>query len=90
MMAFSQKLFDAILDGQAPLAESLVQEELKAGADPVTLIAETMIPAMDEVGKLFQEEEFFVPELLLAGRAMKAAMEPLRPLLAARAPSPPA
>ena len=38
---------------------------------------------MDEVGKLFQEEEYFVPELMLAGRAMKAAMEPLRPLLAA-------
>ena len=36
-----------------------------------------MIPAMDEVGKLFQEEEFFVPELMLAGRAMKAAMAPL-------------
>jgi 5-methyltetrahydrofolate--homocysteine methyltransferase len=87
-MAVSQKLFDAIVDGQAQLAESLVQEELKAGADPVALIAETMIPAMDEVGKLFQEEEFFVPELLLAGRAMKAAMEPLRPLLAAAGAEP--
>ncbi len=70
------------------MRKSLVQEELKAGADPVTLIAETMIPAMDEVGKLFQEEEFFVPELLLAGRAMKAAMEPLRPLLAAAGAEP--
>ncbi len=87
-MALSQKLFDAIVDGQAQLAESLVQEELKAGVDPVALIAETMIPAMDEVGKLFQEEEFFVPELLLAGRAMKAAMEPLRPLLAAAGAQP--
>ena len=47
-----------------------------------------MIPAMDEVGKLFQEEEFFVPELMLAGRAMKAAMEPLRPLLAAAGAQP--
>jgi 5-methyltetrahydrofolate--homocysteine methyltransferase len=55
---------------------------LAAGADPVALISETMIPAMDEVGKLFQEEEYFVPELMLAGRAMKAAIEPLRPLLA--------
>jgi len=81
-MALSQKLFDAIVDGKAQLAKSLVEEELKAGADPMALVAETMIPAMDEVGKLFQEEEFFVPELLLSGRAMKAAMEPLRPLLA--------
>jgi 5-methyltetrahydrofolate--homocysteine methyltransferase len=81
-MALSQRLFDAIVDGKAQLAKSLVEEELAAGADPMALVAETMIPAMDEVGKLFQEEEFFVPELLLSGRAMKAAMEPLRPLLA--------
>ena len=87
-MALSQKLFDAIVDGQAQVAEALVQEQLKAGADPVAIISETMISAMDEVGKLFQEEEFFVPELLLAGRAMKAAMEPLRPLLAAAGAEP--
>ena len=87
-MALSQKLFDAIVDGKAQLAQSIVGDELKAGADPMALISETMIPAMDEVGKLFQEEEFFVPELMLAGRAMKAAMEPLRPLLAAAGAKP--
>jgi 5-methyltetrahydrofolate--homocysteine methyltransferase len=87
-MAFSQRLFDAIVDGKARLAQSIVEEELKAGAEPVPLISETMIPAMDEVGKLFQEEEYFVPELMLAGRAMKAAMEPLRPLLAASGAKP--
>jgi 5-methyltetrahydrofolate--homocysteine methyltransferase len=87
-MARSQKLFDAIVDGKAQIAQSLVEDELNAGADPIALISETMIPAMDEVGKLFQEEEFFVPELMLAGRAMKAAMEPLRPLLAAAGAKP--
>ncbi len=87
-MALLQKLFEAIVDGKAPLAQSTVEEELKAGADPMTLIADTMIPAMDEVGKLFQEEEYFVPELMLSGRAMKAAMEPLRPLLAAAGAKP--
>ena len=87
-MAFSRRLFDAIVDGKAQLAQSIVEEELKAGAGPVALISETMIPAMDEVGKLFQEEEYFVPELMLAGRAMKAAMEPLRPLLAASGAKP--
>jgi corrinoid protein of di/trimethylamine methyltransferase len=81
-MALSQRLFDAIVDGKAQLAQSLVEEELRADADPMALVSETMIPAMDEVGKLFQEEEYFVPELLLSARAMKAAMEPLRPLLA--------
>ncbi len=82
-MALVQRLFDAIVDGKAQLAHSIVEEELEAGAAPLALISETMIPAMDEVGKLFQEEEYFVPELMLSGRAMKAAMEPLRPLLAA-------
>ncbi len=83
-MALS-KLFDAIVDGKAQLAQSIVEEELEAGADPMALISET---AMDEVGRLFQEEEYFVPELMLAGRAMKAAMEPLRPLLAAAGAKP--
>jgi 5-methyltetrahydrofolate--homocysteine methyltransferase len=54
----------------------------------MALLAETMIPAMDEVGKLFQGEEYFVPELLLSARAMKAAMTPLRPLLAAKGAKP--
>ncbi len=42
-----------------------------------------MVPAMDEVGRLFESEEYFVPELLLAGRAMSSALELLRPLMAA-------
>ena len=87
-MAFSQRLFDAIVSGKPPLAQSIVEQELATGADAITLISETMIPAMDEVGELFREEEYFVPELMLAGRAMKAAMEPLRPLLAAAGAKP--
>jgi corrinoid protein of di/trimethylamine methyltransferase len=77
-----EKLYDAIIDGQAAEALAAVKEQLATGASPLALISETMIPAMDEVGKLYQEEEYFVPELMLSGRAMKAAMEPLRPLLA--------
>jgi 5-methyltetrahydrofolate--homocysteine methyltransferase len=87
-MALLRRLFDAIVDGKAQLAQSLAEEELRAGAEPMALVSETMIPAMDEVGKLFQEEEFFVPELMLSARAMKAAMEPLRPLLAAKGAKP--
>jgi len=81
-MALVEKLYDAIIDGQAAEALAAVKEQLATGASPLALISETMIPAMDEVGKLYQEEEYFVPELMLSGRAMKAAMEPLRPLLA--------
>src|SRR5271169_3160420 len=55
VLALSQSLFDAIVDGKAQLARERVEEALKAGADPLVLISETMIPAMDEVGRLFQE-----------------------------------
>lgn len=81
-MAFVEKLYDAIVDGSEAEALEAVREELRAGTDPMLLITDSMIPAMDDVGQLYQEEQYFVPELLLAGRAMKAAMEPLRPLLA--------
>ena len=87
-MALSQKLFDAIVNGKPQEAQSLVEEELAGGADALALISQTMIPAMDEVGILSRDEEYFVPELMLAGRAMKAAMEPLRPLLAAAGAQP--
>ncbi len=78
-----EDLYEAILNGQAQKAHAATQTALEAGAAPMTLISEAMIPAMDEVGRLFEAEEYFVPELLLAGRAMKGAMELLRPLLAA-------
>jgi 5-methyltetrahydrofolate--homocysteine methyltransferase len=80
-MAQSKELFDAILVGDAKKAHAATQAALAAGTEPMQLISGSMVPAMDEVGRLFEEEEYFVPELLLAGRAMKSAMELLRPLL---------
>jgi corrinoid protein of di/trimethylamine methyltransferase len=77
------ELYDAILNGDAKKAHAATQAALDAGAEPMTLIAESMVPAMDEVGRLFEQEEYFVPELLLAGRAMKGAMELLRPRMTA-------
>ncbi|HEV2485698.1 MAG TPA: corrinoid protein [Terracidiphilus sp.] len=82
-MAQSKELYDAILNGNAKKAYAATEAELAAGVEPMQLIAESMVPAMDEVGKLFEAEEYFVPELLLAGRAMKSAMELIRPLLVA-------
>jgi 5-methyltetrahydrofolate--homocysteine methyltransferase len=82
-MAQSKELYDAILNGNAKKAHAATEAELAAGVEPMQLIAESMVPAMDEVGKLFEAEEYFVPELLLAGRAMKSAMELIRPLLVA-------
>jgi 5-methyltetrahydrofolate--homocysteine methyltransferase len=82
-MAQNIDLYDAILNGNAKMAHAATEAALAAGADPMGLIQESMVPAMDEVGRLFECEEYFVPELLLAGRAMKSAMELLKPLLSA-------
>jgi len=82
-MAQSNELHDAILNGDAKKAHAVTQAAIEAGIAPMALISESMVPAMDEVGRLFEAEEYFVPELLLAGRAMKSAMELIRPLLIA-------
>ena len=75
-------LFDAVVAGNASAVRSLTEQALADGADPLTLVNEFMIPAMDEVGRRFECSEYFVPELLLSARAMKAALELIRPLLA--------
>jgi 5-methyltetrahydrofolate--homocysteine methyltransferase len=87
-MAELNRLNQAILEGDAKTAASVTREALDAGVDPVVLIQKHMVPAMDEVGRLYEAEEYFVPELLLAARAMKASLELLRPLLAASGAEP--
>jgi 5-methyltetrahydrofolate--homocysteine methyltransferase len=82
-MAQASDLYDAILNGDAKKARAATEAELTAGAAPMDLIQQSMVPAMDEVGRLFEAEEYFVPELLLAARAMKSSLELLKPLLAA-------
>ncbi|MBK7930302.1 MAG: corrinoid protein [Bryobacterales bacterium] len=82
-MADLRTLHDAILEGNAKQAAALTQEALAEGLAPLDIIQQAMVPAMDEVGRRFECEEYFVPELLLSARAMKAALEPVRPLLVA-------
>lgn len=74
----------AILAGRHAEARSLAEAALSAGRDPLALVQEHMIPAMREAGRRFECQDYFVPQLLMSARAMKAAMEPIRPLLAAR------
>ena len=88
VMADSKRLFDAILAGDHKTAEVATRDALAAGVQPFELVSQYMIPAMDEVGRLFECEEYFVPELLLAGRAMKAALKIIHPLLAATGAQP--
>ena len=71
------------MNGDAKLARAATQAAIDTGTPALELISGSMVPAMDEVGRLFEAEEYFVPELLLAGRAMKGAMELLRPLMIA-------
>ena len=76
-------LYDAILNGDAKNAKWITEQALAAGADPMILVQDGMVPAMGEVGKRFECSEYFVPELLLSARAMKASLELMRPLLLA-------
>lgn len=82
-----QPLFSAIVDGDAAEARQVTERALKA-TDPLRLVTDFMSPAMDEVGRRFERGDYFVPELLLSARAMKSAMELIRPLLAARGTEP--
>jgi corrinoid protein of di/trimethylamine methyltransferase len=81
-------LYDAILNGDQKTSVALTRQALAEGVEPLDLIHRYMIPAMDEAGKRFECEEYFVPELLLAARAMKGALELLRPRLAASGAQP--
>ena len=74
-------LYDAVLGGDAKIARELTERALAGGMPPLQLVNEFMVPAMDEVGRRFECNEYFVPELLLSARAMKACLELVRPLL---------
>jgi 5-methyltetrahydrofolate--homocysteine methyltransferase len=87
-MADLKKLHDAVLNGDTKTAVAITREAIAENLDPLELISGTMVPAMDEVGRRYEQEEYFVPELLLAARAMKGALELLRPLLAERGAKP--
>jgi 5-methyltetrahydrofolate--homocysteine methyltransferase len=81
-------LHDAILNGDAKTAKAATEQALAAGVEPMKLVQEYMMPAMDEVGRRFECSEYFVPELLLSARAMKAALALIRPLLTATGAQP--
>jgi corrinoid protein of di/trimethylamine methyltransferase len=80
-----ERLFQAILNGKSDDAASATKEAIALNIAPQDLINGQMIRAMSEVGQRFQDGKAFVPQLLMAGRAMKAALELLKPLLAGSA-----
>jgi methylmalonyl-CoA mutase cobalamin-binding domain/chain len=76
------ELYDKTLTGNGPDVLALTRDGLAAGLGPETLLYEALIPALEEVGARFERGDFFVPEMLIAGKAMAGALEILRPLLA--------
>ena len=77
-----QGLYDKTLVGNAPAVLELTNAGLAMGLGPETLLYEALIPSLEEVGARFARGDFFVPEMLIAGRAMAGALDVLRPLLA--------
>jgi 5-methyltetrahydrofolate--homocysteine methyltransferase len=76
-----QEIYEGILDGQAPLVSQKVQQALDSDIDPAAILNQGMIAAMAEVGKRFEDGEYFVPEMLIAARAMQAGLALLKPRL---------
>lgn len=76
-----KEIYTAVVNGNANTVKLKVQAALDAGVNLESLMNEGMIAPMKEVGQLFESGEFFVPEMLIAARAMQAGMSILRPVL---------
>jgi methylmalonyl-CoA mutase cobalamin-binding domain/chain len=77
-----QGLFDNTLVGNAPEVKDLVNAGLESELEPEKMLYDALIPSLEEVGARFERGDFFVPEMLIAARAMQGALDILRPLLA--------
>ena len=75
-------IYQTIMDFDEVLCPELVAKALEQGEIATDILDEALIPPMGEIGDLFASGELFVPEMLLAARAMKAGLEVLRPILA--------
>jgi 5-methyltetrahydrofolate--homocysteine methyltransferase len=77
-----QSLYDHTLAGHAAQVKQLTEEALAAGMPPDEILFRALIPSLEEVGRRFETGEYFVPEMLVAAKAMQQALTVLRPLLA--------
>jgi 5-methyltetrahydrofolate--homocysteine methyltransferase len=75
-------LYDNTLIGNAPEVKDLTNQGLEQNLDPEKMLYDALIPSLEEVGARFERGDFFVPEMLIAARAMQGALDILRPLLA--------
>jgi methylmalonyl-CoA mutase cobalamin-binding domain/chain len=75
-------LYDNTLIGNAPEVKDLTNKGLEENLEPESMLYDALIPSLEEVGARFERGDFFVPEMLIAARAMQGALDILRPLLA--------
>jgi len=76
-----KQIYQGIIDGQQDVVAAGVEAALQAGVPARTILAEGMLAAMAEVGRLFEEGECYVPEMLISARAMKTGLAKLQPSL---------
>ncbi|HEX5780629.1 MAG TPA: corrinoid protein, partial [Solirubrobacteraceae bacterium] len=77
-----QLLYDETLVGNAPAVKDGVEQGLADDLEPERMLYDALIPSLEEVGARFERGDYFVPEMLIAARAMQGALDILRPLLA--------
>lgn len=76
-----KNIYDAVINGSVEEVQDGVKEALDAKVPAETILNEALVPAMTEVGCLFEAQEFYVPEMLISARAMQSGLKPLKPLL---------
>ncbi|MBC8504141.1 MAG: corrinoid protein [Chloroflexi bacterium] len=81
MNAILAEIYESVLNGQMEKTIASVKTAVDTGMDPETILKTGMISAISEVGRLYEDGEYFVPEMLIAARAMQAGLGLLRPLL---------
>jgi 5-methyltetrahydrofolate--homocysteine methyltransferase len=81
MESLIKEIYSAVMDGQSDVVQEKVKTAMAAGIPASTILNDGMIAAMAEVGRLFEEGEFFVPEMLIAVRAMQSGLALLKPSL---------
>ena len=75
-------IYDAVVNGDVQETQNLIQSALADGVSAETILHEALIPAMTQVGCLFEAQEYYVPEMLVSAKAMQTGMNSLKPLLA--------
>jgi 5-methyltetrahydrofolate--homocysteine methyltransferase len=83
-ISVKEQLEEAIIKGKRDAVEPLIRKALSEGLGPEEIMDKMMIPAMDVVGDRFSRNEIFLPEMMIAARAMNTGLEILRPMLIAK------